>query len=334
MRTVERRKNISRRSTLYELPDFIAPQLATLSSSPPKGQNWIFEEKLDGYRILARVDQHQVTLQSRNQKDWTRRFQEVVESLSKLSLNDAILDGEIVALDEKNRPSFQILQNSLSGTTPSNFRYYVFDLLWINGQDIRRQSLLDRKRLLKRFVFKNKARIGTLFYLEHSEGSAEKLMQQACRKGFEGLICKKLDSSYLSGRTLNWLKLKCTGSEEFVICGFTKLKLHTPAIGALILGQYIGRKLSYCGRVGTGFSLADRRDFYKALLQISRHTSAFHEKPPQSRGVHWVEPLLVAQVKFTERTSGGLLRHPSFEGLREDKKATEVHHEFAKAHPG
>jgi bifunctional non-homologous end joining protein LigD len=306
------------------IPGFIKPQLATLVSEAPKGDQWLHELKFDGYRMLAHVQAGEVRFWSRNGKDWTEKFGNLIKVLKALPLKTAILDGEVVVVDQKGRSSFQRLQQSMSGGAVT-FVYQVFDCIYLDGYSLVRTPLIDRKSVLKGLLAPDKSK-GQLRYSDHVVGNGTQFFEQACEYGIEGIISKLADSPYESTRNKNWLKVKCNKRQEFVIAGYTPSKKGFPGFGSLILGVYDKGKLIYAGRVGTGFSIKQRLDLQGKLDQIAQSTMPFAVKPkdPGLRDAHWAKPKLVGEVEFTEWTDEGSIRHPSFQGLRADKKATEV----------
>jgi bifunctional non-homologous end joining protein LigD len=312
-----------------KLPAFIAPQLATLVKGPPAGAEWLHELKFDGYRMLCRIDRGKVTFWSRNEKEWTEKFRSVAEFVKSLPLTTAILDGEIVVMDAQGHSSFQKLQRAM-GKSDTGFVYQVFDLIYLDGFDLTRTALQDRKRLLKDLCGSSR---GTIRYSEHIAGNGDSFFKHACEYGIEGIVSKLADSTYDSTRNRNWLKVKCNKQQEFVIAGYTPSEKGLPGFGALILGVYEKGKLVYAGRVGTGFTFKERGDLKKQLVQLSRPSTPFAVAPKDRglRGAVWVEPKLIAEVVFTEWTSDGSIRHPSFQGLREDKKAKDVIRELPNA---
>jgi bifunctional non-homologous end joining protein LigD len=311
------------------MPEFLPPQLATLVSEPPAGDEWLHELKFDGYRMLCHLNRGKVRFWSRNGKDWTEKFSSVAKAVTTISAATAILDGEIVVVDKHGRSSFQALQQSMKGGAAA-FVYEIFDLVYLDGFNITRTPLRLRKALLEELLNAHK-RKGPLHYSDHVEGNGPKFFKQACQHGLEGIVSKLADSPYESTRNRNWLKTKCIKRQEFVIAGYTPSKKGFPGFGSLILGVYDKGKLIYSGRVGTGFSIKQRLELQKKLDKISQTSMPFAEKPkdPGLRDAHWAKPQLVGEVKFTEWTADGSIRHPSFQGLREDKKATEVVREEA-----
>ena len=311
-----------------KLPGFIRPQLATLVDEVPPGKEWLHEVKLDGYRILCRIDHGSVALLTRREQDWTDRFKAVVSAAEKLPVTQAFLDGEIVALDEQGRSNFQRLQNVMKGSGASQLAYFAFDLLHLDGRDLRGAPLESRKRILEKLL-PAEAR-GALRYSHHWIGEGDALYRECCRRGLEGIISKRRDQPYRPDRGRDWLKIKCMRRQEFVIGGFTEPAGTRIGLGALLLGVHDeDGRLHYVGRVGTGFSGNSLRELRARLGQMTRSTAPFVNPPrgSEAAGVHWAEPRLVAEVAFSEWTQDHLLRHPSFQGLREDKAPAEIRRE-------
>jgi bifunctional non-homologous end joining protein LigD len=305
------------------LPAFIAPQLATLVGDPPAGDAWLHETKFDGYRILCRLADGRATLWSRNHHDWTAQFPEIAEAVAALPVRQAFLDGEIAVLLEDGTTSFQALQNALSGDAQRRLVYFVFDLLYLDGHDLRSAALEDRKRALERLLTPRRA--GPVRYSGHVAGRGETVFREACRLSLEGIVSKLRDQPYESGRGRGWLKVKCTREQEFVVGGFTEPRGTRAGLGALLLGVHdAAGALVYAGKVGTGFTSASARALRERLDRLRVAASPFSSRPPGATGVHWVRPELVAEVEFTEWTEDGHLRHPAFKGLREDKPARDV----------
>jgi len=307
-----------------KLPQFIPPQLATLVKEPPSGDEWLHELKFDGYRMLCRIDRGRVSVWSRNGKDWTEKFQNVVEAVKSLKATSAMLDGEIVIVDAQGRTSFQKLQRAMGKATTSGFAYEVFDLIYLDGFSLTQTALKHRKELLKSLVRSNAGAV--LRYSEHIQGSGDEFFKHACEYGIEGIVSKLADSPYESTRNRNWLKVKCSKQQEFVIAGYTPSSKGLPGFGSLVLGVYEKGKLVYAGRVGTGFTFKQRADLRKQLDKVSRKESPLSVVPkePGLRRTQWTEPKMIAEVAFMEWTSDGSIRHPSFQGLREDKNRKEV----------
>ena len=307
------------------MPDFVAPQLATLVKDAPEGDEWLHELKFDGYRMLCHLGGGKVRFWSRNKKDWTEKFPNLAKALKTFPVTNAILDGEIVIVDKAGRSSFQGLQQSMGKSGEASFVFQIFDLIYLDGFDLTRTPLVQRKLKLEELLASLK---GTtpLRYSEHVEGSGIEFFKQACAYGIEGIISKLADSPYQSTRNRNWLKAKCIKRQEFVIAGYTPSKKDFPGFGALILGVHDKGKLIYSGRVGTGFSIKQRLEIQKKLDRISQPAMPFAVKPkdPGLRDAHWAKPQLVAEVEFAEWTADGSIRHPSFQGLREDKNVAEI----------
>ena len=306
------------------MPEFISPQLATLMKEAPRGDEWLHELKFDGYRLLCHLQRGQVRLWTRNRKDWTDKFPNVVKALQSLKVQSAILDAEVVAMDSSGRSSFQMLQQAIHKTAGKGLVLEIFDLIYIEGFNIQRTPLVERKRVLEEVVASVRSH-QVLRYSDHVEGNGAKFLKQACDFGIEGIVSKLADSPYESTRSHNWQKVKCLRRQEFVIAGYTLSDKGLP-FSSLVLGVYEKGKLIYAGRVGTGFSNKLRAELKKTLDRLARPTKPFAEIPrdPDLRRAIWTEPKLVGEVEFSEWTQDNVIRHPSFQGLREDKKATEV----------
>ena len=304
---------------------FVPPQLATLVSAPPPGDKWVHEIKFDGYRLLALVEKGQVRLYTRAGNDWSARFTPLCKAFEKLNIQDALIDGEAVIAADDGTFSFHSLQNALSTGNLRGLRYYAFDLLHLNGVDLRSQPLTERKALLEQLLEKAPQ---MLQYSRHFAEPGDKILVQACRMALEGIVSKQADAPYRSGRTNSWLKSKCIREQEFVIGGYTEQPKHPDMLGALLVGYYEKNDLRFAGKVGTGFSATEGRALLKKLKRLTVKTSSFASLPTDARrGARFVEPTLVAHVNFGEWTPDGKLRHPSFQGLREDKPAREVFRE-------
>jgi len=309
------------------MPRLIAPQLATLVKQTPVGGDWIAEMKYDGYRMLCRIEDGKARMFSRNGKDWTANFDTIARATARLPLDNAWIDGEVVVLEADGRSSFQALQNALSLQDKSKLFYYVFDVPYLNGFDLRNVPLLERKRVLESVM---KSPPDMLRFSSHVEGEGAQFYREACRLGLEGVIAKLASSSYSAGRSRSWVKVKCSTRQEMVIGGFTDPEGSRSGLGALLLGVYeTDGNLRYSGKVGTGFNAASLLSLRKKLEKLVQKDPAFSNPPrgADARRAHWVKPELVAEVAFTEWTEDGTLRHPSFQGLREDKKASEVFRE-------
>jgi bifunctional non-homologous end joining protein LigD len=277
--------------------------------------------KLDGYRIVARVRHGVVNLFTRNHNDWTEKLRPQAEAITSLGLVDAWLDGEVVVWTPGGKSDFQALQNAFDLQSARNIVYCVFDLMYVNGYDLRGCALLERKQLLASMLGRPAGAI--LHYSDHLVGNGREAFAEACRRGLEGLVAKRADAPYRSGRGRSWLKIKCEQRQEFVIGGYTDPSGSRQRFGALLVGWYDGRTLRYAGKVGTGFTDISLRDLHSKLKRLEQGKPAFVNAPTgyEAKGVHWVRPELVAEVRFAEWTQEGILRQPSFQGLRKDKPA-------------
>lgn len=313
---------VNPRSRSTALPSFVSPELATLSSEVPEGKGWLHEVKYDGYRLIAARAGDRVRLWTRSGLDWTAKFPSVAAALVKLDAKSFLLDGEVVVFDSHGKSDFGCLQRALSGEGGSMV-LCVFDLLEIDGEDLRKKPLIERKERLRRLLGRPPA---GLRYSEHVTGDGEKVLAHACKLGLEGIVSKRADAPYVSARTFSWIKVKCLGRDEFVIAGFRPSDKKGRPFSSLILGEYVGDELTYRGRVGTGFGGEAFYELGDRLRRLERAKSPFKTAVPReiARDAHWVEPRLVAEIAYTERTSDGVLRHPAFLGLRKDKTAKDV----------
>lgn len=305
------------------MPDMIKPQLATLvDAAPADSDNWLYEIKFDGYRMLARIDGKEVRLITRNGNDWSDKLSALVAALKQLKLPPGWYDGEIVVLNDKGIPSFQALQNAFDRTHTENIVYYVFDIPYFQGYDLRGVALSERRALLADLLKKPTPLVR---FSEAFEAPHQDVVASACRLGLEGVIGKRKTARYVSRRSPEWIKLKCTQRQEFVIGGYTDPQGSRVGIGSLLLGVHDEHgKLRYSGNVGTGFdskTLSDLRTKLKALVQ---DTNPFADKTGIDKKAHWVKPTLLAEVSFGEWTDTGRVRHAVFHGLRTDKKAASI----------
>jgi DNA ligase D-like protein (predicted ligase) len=312
-------------------PGWIAPMLATLTERIPTGSGWLYEPKLDGVRVLAYVTGGTVRLFSRNRKPVEGGYPELVEALSLAVRGDAVLDGEIVAPDPATGlSSFARLQQRMhlrdirrAERTGVSVELYLFDCLFYEGIDLTGLPLLDRKKVLRDVVWFDHPIRFTPF---RTTGSAA-MYREACAKGAEGILAKRSESRYVSGRSTDWLKIKCVHQQEFVIGGYTEPQGSREHLGALLVGYYEDGVLRYAGKVGTGYDGETLAMLHQKLVPLHRRTSPFAPGPVPAGTVQWVTPRLVAQIGFSEWTEAGLLRHPRFLGLRDDKPAREVRRE-------
>lgn len=334
--TEKPKQSVSRRGKHARLARHPLAQLAVLVDAPPEGDRWLHEMKFDGYRMFAVVEQGKVTFRSRNDQDWTHRLSSLTDAVAELPVEQALFDGEVVVLDEKGISRFQLLQNAL-GRTPGTAAliYYVFDLLHLDGRDLSTLPLEERKQELRKVIPRETTKSRVRFS-DHVVGNGDKAYHSACRAHLEGIISKLRDAPYRPGRGGEWVKCKCQQEQEFVIGGYSEPQGARSGFGSLLLGYYDRRRgLKYAGRVGTGFNDETLKQLTPQLKRLEQSASPFdgEPRPDRLRGVHWVKPTLVAQVHFAQWTDDGLLRQPSFQGLREDKPASKVVRERVVAHP-
>ena len=315
------------------LPQFVKPQLATLVAEAPEGDDWLHEMKFDGYRIQARRDASAVTLWSRNAKEWTKRFSTIAAAVGRLPCRQALIDGEAAVLMPDGTTSFSALQNDQEGKVQGRIVYFAFDLLHLDGQDLTSLPLGERKAALARLLDRAGAAADPVRYSDHVEGSGQAFFQKACGMRLEGIVSKRRQDPYHSGRGRSWVKTKCNREQELVIAGFTEPEGRRKGLGALLLAVNDESKLRYVGKVGTGFTAQSAEELRQKLDPLVVKEHPFAKRPAGLRNAHWVKPRLVAQVQFTEWTPDGALRHPSFKGLREDKAAADVVREESQAPP-
>lgn len=313
------KKQILNNLTKAPFPVNIKPMLATLSDKAFNSKEWIFEIKWDGYRVISKKSKNSVSLTSRNLISFDKLFPSISRSVKNIK-GDFVIDGEAVALDENNRPSFQQIQNYMK-TGKGNVVYYVFDLLWLNGYSTEMLPVTQRKELLKELLPDSP----NIFYCEHIDENGIKLFKEVKKMEIEGIIAKKADSLYYENtRSPSWLKIKTVQAMEAVICGYTEPRGSRKYFGALILGVYNNKKLTYIGHTGTGFSHLNQLSVFNTLKKHAVKASPFTHPPKPNAPVTWLKPKLVCEVKFSQITNDGILRHPVFMKLRDDKKAEEV----------
>lgn len=309
------------------IPDWVEPELATLTKERFSRPEWIFERKLDGERCLAFGEGRQIRLLTRNRKSANAAYPELVEALAAQPADGFVVDGEVVSFDG-TETSFARLQQRIHVGHPSPelraripVYFYLFDIMYSDGTDLRARPLSERKEVLRRQLsFRDPLR-----FTEHRDTDGERYFVQACRDGWEGLIAKRLAAPYQAGRSRDWLKFKCQAGQELVIGGYTDPRGSRTGFGALLLGYYDpGGQLTYAGKVGTGFTDTLLHDLHDQMVRLRRDRPAFERGKLPRSGVHWVEPRLVAEIGFSEWTPDGMLRHPRFQGLRRDKSPAEV----------
>lgn len=326
-KTVKKPKEIGKATISSLIKKYSSVQLATLVDHPPEGKDWLHEVKFDGYRLLGFLANGDVRLYTRNGHDWTDKFPSIVEGMENLKAANAVIDMEAVVLNEAGKSSFQALQAALSEDEPAeNIIAYGFDLLSLNDEDLRKQPLLKRKSALEPLLKKSKS----IFYSDHVIGHGEEMIAKSCNLGLEGIVSKIADSPYVAGRQKSWLKSKCGARQEFIILGFSKARTGARALGALYLGYHKDGNLHYAGKVGTGFTMQSAKELADKLIKLKVKTPTLNKSEmgrvvgEELKSIQWAKPVLLCEVAFTEWTTDGHIRHPSFQGLREDKKATDV----------
>ncbi|WP_458130424.1 DNA ligase D [Pseudomonas sp. R3-41] len=313
------------------LPETLKPELATLVESAPDGE-WLYEIKFDGYRVMARIENGDVRLLTRNGHDWTHKLPRQAEALAALGLESAWLDGEMVVANEEGVPDFQALQNAFEAGSSGKIAYYLFDMPYLNGMDLRKVPVQERRAALAAVLERNESPL--LRFSDAFEETPDALLNSACQMRMEGLIGKRVGSAYVSRRSNDWIKLKCKNRQEFVVVGFSDPKGARSAFGALLLGLHDADsgQLRYAGKVGTGFNETTLKSIYQQLLPLETKKPAVVNPPTgyEAKGVHWLEPTLLAEVAFAEMTKEGSVRHAVFHGLRDDKPAEAITQELAK----
>ena len=308
-----------------DLPAFVEPCLAKLADTPPRGGKWVHEIKFDGYRLQARKSEDHVELLTRKGLDWTSRFGALPNAFRRIGARSAVIDGELVVEEASGASSFAALQAALKAGRVDELRYYAFDLLFRDGRDLREKPLDERKKQLSELLA-SLPEGSPIRLSEHLKTDGARLLKHACRMGLEGVVSKRVDTPYRSGRGPDWIKTKCVERQEFIVIGYAPSTTARKAVGAIAIGDYENSKLRYRGRVGTGFTEETARDLHERLEPLRRTAPPLDGIPAgeRRRGIRWVEPKLVVEVDFRTWTQAGLVRQASYSGLREDKAPEEV----------
>lgn len=312
-----------KRATRQTQPTYIKPQLATRVDTTPETKQWLHEVKYDGYRIIAVIKKGEVKLFTRNKQNWTNKLANIAQVLQKITV-DCVLDGEVISLAKGGVSNFEILQNEIHNPDSKNLQYKIFDIMHYDGQNLMSLPLIERKAILDK-LFKH-VKSAIVSKTDYITGKGSIVFKKACKLGLEGIISKQMDSVYEQRRTQTWVKSKCVQEEEYVIAGFTRPRKSRKYFGALLLGYYQHKKLIYCGHVGTGFTEKTLASLYAKMQKHVQMRCPFEHIPTavKREKIVWIKPTLVAEIKYANRTQQGLLRAPSFLGLRLDKSSKEV----------
>lgn len=305
-------------------PTHISPMLAYLVKEPFDRKGWVFEIKWDGYRAITKIQNSLVSVCSRNQRSFNGRFPQIVEALQKLKVKTAILDGEIVVVDDLGRSRFQLIQN-FQKTQKGNLFYYLFDILYLNGRDLRPLPLIERKQILQKLF--DTSTPSCLRFSDHIEEKGKAFFKEAVKKNLEGIMGKNGKSPYQEKRSRDWIKVKVHIRQEVVIGGYTQPRGNRIKFGALLVGVYDGNFLRYVGHVGGGFNRQLLTDIYSQLEPLETEKCPFQVPPKANAKVTWVKPKLVCEVSFAEWTQEEIMRQPIFQGLRTDKNPRSVKYE-------
>lgn len=303
---------------------FLPPCLATGTAEPPAGPGWLHEIKYDGYRIQAHIVDGRVTVFSRNGHDWTHNFARLARELAALRVRELVIDGEAVVLLPSGVSDYHRLREELSKGQQGEIAMIAFDLLWLNGSDVRARGLIERKSMLKMFLARRREGV-LLRFGDHICGEGAAVFERASALGVEGIVSKRCTAPYRTGRSTDWLKTKIAETEDLVVLGYLDLKGTRETVGALVVGQFDGGALRYAGRVGAGFSAKEAAEIWEALqaLRASPPSLARGLDRAQRQGVQWVEPRLVVEVEHRGQSPGGILRQAAFKRLRLDKEAPD-----------